>query len=146
LSRAKKPVPDNRLPKPARARGGDCPQVPAFSFAYLTANKRYALDGVSDASARRELAANIVDRLCEICQRDWKHWYSLPKERGIESLPMHRINFSPSAAAPTPDKKILVFRVKGHAGSDARILGMREDGCPILFIIGFDFDHSAYDH
>jgi hypothetical protein len=36
--------------------------------------------------------------------------------------------------------------MKGYAGKNARILGIREDGCPILHIIGYDFDFSAYNH
>ena len=47
----------------------------------------------------------------------------------------------------TGDENIYVFRVKsGRISDEARILGYKEDGCPIYYIIEYDFDYSAYEH
>ena len=45
------------------------------------------------------------------------------------------------------DEKIYIFRFKtADNKNNGRILGFKKDRCPIYYIIGFDFDFSAYDH
>ena len=137
------------IPKVQKAtvkRGGDCPQMPAFSFEFLTANKSYNLSYFPDAFSRREASEGILLRLSEICSNNWQYWHSLGKARGLEMLPIDRLRFSPSGKNMSFGDKVIIFRVKGYAGKEARIIGSRQEGCPILFILGFDFDFSAYDH
>lgn len=136
----------NKINKPSVSRGGECPQTPAFSFIYMTANHRYTIDGISDQNNRRTASEYILKRLIEIGKASWLYWHSRGKIHGLETIPSSSINFKPSDKKLTPDEKVYVFRVKSYAGDDARILGIREDGCPIMHIIGFDFDYSAYDH
>ena len=42
-------------------------------------------------------------------------------------------------------KQTYVFRFKAGS-SDYRIIGIKENSDPTLYIIGSDFDHSAYNH
>lgn len=146
MSRLTKRNGNNAISKAETLRGGNCPQVPAFSFAYLTTNNTYNLNYFSDDNDKRTAITNIHERLLEICQNNWRHWHLLPRQQGLEMIPSDGVNFSPSVKKMMPDEKILVFRMKGYAGNGARILGIREDSCPIYYIIGYDFNFSAYDH
>ena len=146
MSKVKTPKKSNKISKPVSSIGGGCPQTPAFSFAHMTTNKSYTLDNFKDESIRRVTAGNILNRLIEICQKDWKHWFSLSKESGAETISYNQVSITPSGKALTPDVKLIVFRLKGHAGKNARMIGFREEACPIFYVIGFDFDFSAYDH
>jgi hypothetical protein len=146
LSKLRKLEGGKQISTSAVKRGGDCPQIPAFSFAYLTNNSSHNLEYFSDPNDKRTAIENVYIRLVEIGKRNWLYWQQQGKKVGLELLSANEISFSPSDIKLTPDEKIIVFRVKGYAGKDSRILGIREDGCPILHIIGYDFDFSAYNH
>jgi hypothetical protein len=146
LSKLKTPVDSKKISKSASKRGGDCPQVPAFSFGYLTTTKKYTLGYISDSNDRRTAIENVYNKLAEIGTENWLHWYENGKKHGLETLYAGDLSFSPSRKRLTPDEKVIVFRVKSYAGKEGRILGIREDGCPILHIIGYDFNYSAYNH
>lgn len=146
MSKIKAPVDSKKISRIESKRGGDCPQVPAFSFAYLTTNKEFTSYYFSDVNDRRIAIENIYNRLTEIGMYNWLHWYENGKRQGLETLSADELRFSPSGKELTPDEKVIVFRVKSYAGKDGRILGIREDGCPILHIIGYDFNFSAYNH
>ena len=112
----------------------------------MTSNKSYTLDYFKDGNSRRVTADSILNRLIEICQKDWKYWFSLCKESGAETISYNQVSIIPSGKVLTPDVKLIVFRLKGHSGKSVRMIGFREEACPIFYIIGFDFDFSAYDH
>lgn len=61
---------------------------------------------------------------------------------GFEKLPRARIQFRPSWNLPE-DENVLIFRFKS---SDYRMLCVKDKKREVLYIIGFDFDFSAYDH
>ena len=146
MSKVKKHTENNKISRTAVKRGGNCPQIPAFSFAYLTANNIFNLNYFTDTNDKKAAIENIFERLLEICQNDWKYWHALPREQGVEMISVGGINLTPSKKRLMPDEKVIIFRMKGYAGKSARILGIREEGCPILYIIGFDFNFSAYNH
>ena len=144
MPKIKKKSTENKLHK--TKRGGDCPKTPAFSFSYLTKNKKYNFDFFSDKSDKGTVLENLYYRLIEICNHNWLRLIQMPKEQGIETLSADQICFEPANKKLMPDEKVIILRMKGYAKQDARIIGIREDGCPILHIIGFDFDFSAYKH
>jgi hypothetical protein len=146
MSKVKRLSEKNKVSKAVAQRGGDCPQYPAFSFALLTTNSRYSLDYFNNDNDRKTAIELIFKRLMEISKESWVYWYAQRKNTGIETMSAHLINFSPTGRIMTQDEKVIVFRVKSYAERDARIIGIREGGCPILHIIGFDFDYSAYSH
>ena len=63
---------------------------------------------------------------------------------GFETLEFKQIEFSPNNYTLCKDEKIYSFRF--GAGDGYRMLGFFEYNQTVLNIIGFDFNHSAYDH
>ena len=123
-----------------------CPQNVSFSMEHLTKNKQYNFDFFSDDTHRKINAkAAVYDRLEELSKNTWLYWNGLSKNQGCETLKCDRIRFSPSGYIFTNDEKVIVFRFS-FLGSDCRILGIKKSPCSVFYIIGFDFDHSAYDH
>lgn len=127
--------------------GGDCEQFPTFSFRYLTTNSKFNFGYFRPAQARdmREAKYNLYDRIEEICRKDWRYWGSLNKRSGFETLDYSRLKFSPTELEISKDEKVFIFRFNIH-DNDARIIGIRVGKCPIFHVIGYDLDHSAYDH
>ena len=146
MSKIKNKIDTNTIKRSQIRRGSECPQVPAFSFEILTKNKTYNLEYFLDSNDKREATCRILLRLKELCEKSWEHWHGLGKKAGLETIPAERLNFEPSEKQLSSGDKVIVFRLKSYANKDARIIGMRRDGCPIFYIIGFDFDFSAYNH
>ena len=88
-----------------------------------------------------------MSRLIEISKKTWKEWLQESKKVGCETLDYSRININPTGINLVNDEKIYIFRFKTADNKDnGRILGFKKDKCPIYYIIGFDFNLSAYDH
>lgn len=129
----------------SKHRGGDCEQYPVFSFQYLTTSKHYNFNYFSDHE-RKNMESTKVDlynRLEEISQISWQDWLLQRRYTGLEKISFSRLHFGAKNIKLAPDESIYVFRFDHQ---DKRILGFRKDKCPIYYIIGYDFDHSAYDH
>lgn len=124
-----------------------CPKSPSFSFAYLTKNKRFNFESFSnDKSKRNAMQAELTKRLIEISQKPWFFWYDCGKNTGIETIPFYEINFSPNGLDLTPDEKVIVFR---FASGKCRMIGTKGklcSTCATYYVIGFDFNYSAYNH
>lgn len=142
----KRPSTKNKVSKSTTSKGGKSPQYPAFSFVFLTTNNSYTFDYFNKDNDKRIAIENVYKRLVEIGKDTWLDWYTKGKQQGLETIPAHQIKISPSGRTITQDEKVIVFRVKNYTGEDARILGIKEDGSPILHIIGFDFNYSVYNH
>ena len=130
-------------------QGRICAQFPTFSFRYITTNNHYNLDFFNDSDRRKkeETIHKLYERIEEISKQDWIYWGSLNKKSGYETIPYSSIKFKKQGPVLTGDENIYVFRVKsGRISDEARILGYKEDGCPIYYIIGYDYDYSAYEH
>ena len=84
--------------------------------------------------------------LKELSQKTWLELSRRTKYQigGFEKLRYDQINVSPVNLTMPKDENILSFR---FGSADAyRLLGCRKDGCNVLYVIGYDFDFSAYDH
>lgn len=121
------------------------PDKPVLSFVYLTSNSRYNFEIFGkDKHNRLTAKEDLVDRLIQLTQQTWIFWQSLGKKQGgLETLKASSINFSPQGYTFSEDEKVIVFR---FASEDYRIIGFQDSSSPTYYIIGFDFDHSAYDH
>lgn len=78
----------------------------------------------------------------------WKELQNRPKETGYEMIPISefKINFDKlkKELKLSEDSKIIVFRFNNQK---CRLLGVRSHQCSsILYIIGNDWDYSAYNH
>lgn len=111
---------------------------PAVSFRYVTNNNKYSL---KKALGDKEISLALVECIAEITSRSYEHFFSLPKGQGFETLPLYCINFSPNSLELSNDTKVIVHRFdKGKK----RLIGFK-DG-QVLYVIGIDYDHTAYDH
>lgn len=124
-------------------RGGACEQHPAFSYQHLTTNKEYNFEYFKDKNERMRAQSAAIKRLEEISENEWKYWNTQSKNVGLESIEYSGIYIIPKGIVLSPDPKIYVFR---FCSQEYRILGFRKESCPILFIIGYDFAHNAYNH
>lgn len=124
-----------------------CPEHPSFSFVYLTKNKNYNFEFFSKQKRdRQEAQSKLTERIIQISQEPWDFWYAQSKDVGIETIPFDQINFSPNGLEMTPDEKVIVFR---FASAKCRIIGVKGklcSSCATYYVIGFDFNYSAYDH
>jgi len=129
--------------------GESCEQYPTFSFLHLTTNKKHNFSyfGTSQKTDLQKTQKNCLDRLIEISNKDWRSWLNLGKYIGCEPLDYSIMHFQAHGISLASDENIYVFRFKLYNNKDdGRILGFRKGKCPIYYIIGFDFDFSAYDH
>lgn len=113
----------------------------AFSFRYLTSDKKYNFEKL-DKGKKREWCAALFDRMTVISSDSWISWKNKGKETGYETIPADRIAFAPQGRIVSPDEKVVIFRFN----NSGRIIGVKESNNPVLYIIGFDIDFSAYDH
>ena len=125
-------------------KGSRCEQYPAFSFRYLTTNRRYNFEYFQDnKNEESKMHSLLVKRLKEISEKPYSYWSGLGKVHGSEQIPYWRFRIAPNGLALSKDDKLVVFR---FCQQNYRIIGIRLESCPTLFIIGFDFDYSAYEH
>ena len=71
-----------------------------------------------------------------------------PRETGYEMIPFSDFKLNLDSIKRnlklSSDSKMIVFRFNNQ---NARILGVRSQECnSILYIVGYDWDYSAYDH
>lgn len=132
--------------KKAVHSANECPSKPSFSFEHLTNNDSFTFDYFAkDKRARNAAKTAVYDKLEKISREDWIFWYNQGKIAGIETIPANQINFEPYDYSLSDDGKVIVFRFS-YDGNDCRILGITKSPCPIYYVIGFDFNHNAYDH
>lgn len=121
----------------------------AFSFNCITTNKRYNFEYFKkDRHNKWKTLSQLYDKILILSGKTWREILDSSKKNllGFECLPYERIRFN------TPEEKYLNLSkdtniyIFQFGSGDFRLLGAKRDGCPILHIIGFDFDFSAYDH
>lgn len=124
-------------------RGSGCDQYPAFSFRYLTTNKGYNFEYFKDENDKKIVMLFLVERMKEITATSYLQWSGKSKNCGNEMLEFWQINVKPNALELSKAEKVIVFR---FFQQKYRALCIRQDRCPILYVIGFDFNHTAYHH
>ena len=145
MRKIKQNNPNLKISKPNQDQAIKEPDKPVLSFVYLTSNSRYNFDIFGKDKHNRLTAKEaLVDRLIQLTQQPWIYWQSLGKKQGgLETLKASNINFLPQDYTFSEDEKVIVFRFCSDA---YRIIGFQDSSSPTYHIIGFDFDHSAYDH
>ena len=128
-------------------KGGECEHFPTFSFRYMTKNKRYNFNffPMSQSSDKIKTQSNVYSRLEEISKESWLKLSQYNKYLGFETRDYSYIRFLAGVDLPK-DESIYIIRFDLYNGDKGRILGFKKRGCPILYIIGYDFDFSAYSH
>lgn len=125
----------------------NCDQYPAFSFRYLTTNKTHNFDyfSTSQAHEKSNALSELSKRILEITSQTWLYWGALGKKNGHETMQYSSLNFTGYGLPEkfTDDEKVYIFQFNNHS---YRIIGVKLDYCPTIFVIGFDFNFGAYDH
>lgn len=123
----------------------------SVSLRYLSKNKRRNFEFFGDKRWRDK--ARVLEQFFSFLQRlTAKRRIDIMKlakdaDCGFEHMRYGAINCTPDGYELSSERLILVFRFGNNsAGSDYRLLGFFEDNSPVLNIIGFDFDYSAYPH
>jgi hypothetical protein len=120
-----------------------------LSFKYSVKNKNYTIDKQTKAKEKcNKIIQRLFEKLEEISQITWKELQNRPKETGYETIPISEFNFNfdnlKEKLKLSDDSKIIVFRFNNQK---CRLLGVRSQECSsILYIIGYDWDYSAYNH
>lgn len=90
----------------------------------------------------------LFERLEEISNLTWIELQNRPKEASYETIPISQFKIDLTSIKNdlnlSDDSKIIVFRFNNQ---NARLLGVRSQECSsILYVIGYDWDFSAYHH
>lgn len=120
-----------------------------LSFKYSVKNKDYKIEKITKAKEKtNKTVQKLFEKLEEISNLTWTELQNRPKETGYEMIPISefRINLEniKKDLNLSDDSKIIVFRFNNQK---CRLLGVRSQECSsILYIIGYDWDFSAYNH
>jgi len=126
-----------------------CSQYVSFSFRYLTTNNDHNFKGIKDKNKKNKMYEDLNERLQEISSDTYKYWTSQDKRRGMTTIPYSKLKFSWQGNPKfrdkllTKDQPVYKFR---FGNQDYRLLGIKIGSCSTFYIIGFDFNFSAYDH
>lgn len=119
------------------------------SFKYSVANKKYQILKITKAKEKcNKIINELFEKLEEISNLTWKDLQNRPKETGYEMIPISEFNVNLDNIKKelylSEDSKIIVFRFNNQK---CRLLGVRSQECSsILYIIGYDWNYSAYNH
>lgn len=120
-----------------------------LSFKHSINNKKYKIDNITSAKVKcNKIMKTLFEKFEEISNLTWRELQNRPKQTGYETIPISefKINLDniKSELNLSDDSKIIVFRFNNQ---DSRLLGVRSCECSsILYIIGYDWDFSAYNH
>lgn len=120
-----------------------------LSFKYSIKNKNYTIEKIIGAREKcNKIMSKLFQKYEEISNLTWKELQDRPREAGYEMIPISKFHINLDNIKKdlnlSEDSKIIVFRFNNQ---DCRLLGVRSQECSsILYIIGYDWDYSAYDH
>lgn len=123
-------------------------QYPWISFRYMSTNKNYNLQNLTEGRDREATLLGLYNRLEDISSHSWAYWLGQAKRCGLETLSAGDLNFKAKPEANlTSDVTVYVFRFDTYRGSNkGRIIGYKSSPCSAFHIIGYDLDFSAYNH
>ncbi len=129
----------------------ELPRYISFSFRYLSKNKQRNFDFFSykEWKQKGEALYQLFCFLQRLSDKTEKDIVSLSKHQdsGFEMLKFKDVNCLPNGRTLSKEDNIFVFRFGNNGnGGDYRLLGFFEDKSSVLYVIGFDFDYSAYRH
>ncbi len=121
-----------------------------FNFQYITSDSNYNFEQIKKQGGNaKEIYRDLLSFLQRVSQSSWEELRTKGKDNGgFETMELS--NFKRSICSNirqknlTNDTKLYVFR---FGGNKYRLVGHKSYGCKAaLHILGFDFDHSLYDH
>ena len=119
----------------------------SLSWKYMTVNKNHTFE-YFQKDMRKEVRAwrELSELIRHLNQSTWQNALSVSKYQkyGAETLESSCLKFSPKDYTFTSDQKVIVFRF--GQGNDYRLIGVKGTDSNILYVIGYDFDFTAYNH
>lgn len=121
-----------------------------ISFKYSVKDKKHTIENkVTNKQKCNDDIKMLFKKLEEISKITWEKLQNQPRQVGYEMIPISRFDINMDNIKKeldlSDDSKIIVFRF--GKGQRYRILGATCKECSsILYIIGYDWDYSAYDH
>ena len=125
------------------------PRNISVSFQMVTNERRYTFEQFEENIRLGFQARKALDELLvELSSHTWRDLGKRRKEQfgGFESLSLSQIKSCLYKKSDlTPDMSVWVFR---FSGKQYRLIAYKRagDNENVLYILGYDFDHSAYDH
>lgn len=120
-----------------------------LSFKYSIKDKKHTIDFIlNEKGNNKKTIENLFKKFSELSSLTWKDFINKPKETAYEMIPISSFNINLDNIKKelnlSDDSKIMVFRFDNQK---KRLLGVRSKEChSILYIIGYDWNYSAYDH
>lgn len=118
-----------------------------FSFKYMSSNKKRCFKYFEKDVKKSKLAyESFFQRISELSQLEMKEVINLPKNIGLETIPYKEFKacFSGIDEIVSNDSKLTVFRFNNN---NYRIICKQDiNHQNIFYVLGFDFDFSAYKH
>jgi hypothetical protein len=117
---------------------------PVFCFRYLTNNKNYNFNYFNTDNERNEVYRYLYEKIITMSNSSWREFFSKPKISGLETIEYKDFNFNVNKINLSKDDKLISIR---FANQKYRIIGQKSELNDCVFhVLGFDFDHSAYNH
>ena len=121
-----------------------------FSFEY-SVNSNYSIDFITKKSKSKcnDIIFELFKKLENISSMRFIDFQNMPKESGYEMIPIYELNFNIKAdmmynLGLSNDSKIIVFRFNKNK---CRLLLCKSICCSnLLYVIGYDWNFSAYKH
>lgn len=120
-----------------------------LSFKYSIKNKKHTIEHILESKGNnKKTIKNLFKKFEELSNLKWTDFINKPREVGYEMIPISefKINLDniKKSLNVSDDTKIIVFRFDNQ---DKRLLGIKSKECnSILYVIGYDWDYSAYNH
>lgn len=129
----------------------EAPQLISVSFCYLSKNKARNFEFFGSKNVRQKTDAfeQLLSFLQRLTAKTRADIAEIAKDRdcGFEMLNNGIVNCAPNGYRFSENDKVTVFRFGDNGnGGNYRLLGFFENNSPVLYVIGFDFDYSAYPH
>ena len=122
-----------------------------LSFKYSVNSKEYTIEKITKKTKEKcnEIMYELYEKLKELSNVKLVNLQNKPKTVGYEMLPLYELNVVideriRKELGLTNDSKITVFRFNKQK---CRMLLLQSKKCPsLLYIIGYDWNYSAYKH
>lgn len=119
----------------------------SFSLEWMTRNKSYSFSGFDRKRMREELNARqaLSGLLSLLSGSTWSEVFARRREElgGTEQIRYRELAFEANMVELPSDTNALSFR---FGGGKYRALGIKMPNDNRLYLIGYDFDFSAYHH
>jgi DNA-directed RNA polymerase beta' subunit len=122
-----------------------------LSFKYSVKTKDYTIEKITKKSKEKcnDIIYELYEKFKELSNMNLLDFQNKPKSTGYEMLPLYELNVSIDEEMKRElelanDSKIIVFRFYKQK---CRLLLVQSKKCPsLLYVIGYDWNYSAYKH